>query len=122
MPEVNYIRQAGKSILLLDISGIKDFSKLGGLVDEAIRLARMPNEWRSVLSLIDLTGTRLNGTVGASLKRLSRSNGPYVKAIAFVGFSPVWSFLMKLFLKVARKRNHRVMRDRGEAMLWLLQQ
>ena len=122
MPEVSYIRESGKSVLLLDFAGLEDYSVLSGLVEEAIRLARIPNEWSSVLSLIDLTGTKVNSTVLESLKKLSRSNGPYIKAIAFVGLSPMRYLMMKIILRITGRRNHRVIRNRGEALLWLLQQ
>ena len=119
MPEVTYILQGEQSILLMDFSRLTDYSVLPGLVGESIRLAQSANERHSVLALIDLTGTRVNKEVRSSLKRLSQNNGPYIKAIAFVGLNKPWSLLVSAMLRVMRKRNHRVIQDRSQAIRWL---
>jgi len=122
MPEVKFIPQDNRSILLMDFTNIADYNILPGLVDEAIRLAKTSNAPRSVLALIDLEGTRIRKPVIDSLERLSRSNGPYMKAVAFVGLSGGWSMLLSMFLRSAGRSNHRVMQTREHAARWLLLQ
>jgi hypothetical protein len=122
MPEVKYIAQAEKSILLMDFSRIEDPSVLPGLVDEAIRLAHSSNAQRSVLALIDMSGTRITKPVIDSVERLSRNNGPFIKAIVFVGLSASWSLLVSMFLRTSGRRNHKVMQDRDQAIRWLVLQ
>jgi hypothetical protein len=122
MPEVKNIVQDGQSILLMDFSNISDYSVLPGLVDEAIRLAQASNTRQSVRALIDLSGTRVRKPVIDSLERLSKNNGPFMKAVVFVGLSPSWSLLASMFLRSAGRRNHKVMHARDQAIRWLVLQ
>ncbi len=121
MPEVKYIQQGDESVLLMDFAHITDNRVLPGLVEESIRLAQSAKNRHSVLALIDLTGTRVNKEIRASLKRLSQNNGPYIKAIAFVGLNKAWSLLVSTLLRVTRKRNHKVIQERNQALQWLVQ-
>ena len=122
MPEVKYIVQDEQSILLMDLTRIEDYSILPGLVDEAIRLAQMSNAHHSVLALIDLSGARITKPVIDSLERLSKDNGPFMKAVVFVGLSASWSLLVSMFLRTSARRNHRVMQNRSQAVRWLMLQ
>jgi hypothetical protein len=119
MPEVKYIPHEGQSVLLLDFSDIADYSVLPGLVDEGIRLAQAGNARHSVRALIDLSGTRVRKPVIDSLERLSKNNGPYMKAVAFVGLSGSWSLLLSMFLRSAGRSNHHVLHNRDQALRWL---
>jgi hypothetical protein len=122
MPEVKYIAQEEQSILLMDFSHIEDYGVLPPLVDKAIRLAQSSNARHSVLALIDLSGTRIAKPVIDSLERLSKNNGPYMKAVVFVGLSGSWSLLVSLFMRTSGRRNHRVMQNREQAVRWLILQ
>ena len=122
MPQVEYIHHGDKQILLMDFANIVDYSVFPGLVEESMRLVRTSNSGRSVLAAIDMSGTRINKTVITSLKKLSRNNGPFMQAVAFVGLSAVWSFVVKLLLWATKRTNHRVIRDRNLAIRWLAQQ
>jgi hypothetical protein len=122
MPEVKYIQHGDKSVLLMDYARITDYGILPGLVEESIRLAQSAKSHHSVLALVDLSGTRVNKEVIASLKRLSRNNGSYIQAIAFVGLSRTWSLLLSLLLRANGKRNHRVIHERSQALQWLILQ
>jgi hypothetical protein len=119
MPEVKYIPHEGQSILLLDFSNIADYTVLPGLVDEAIRLTQAGNARGSVRALIDLSGTRIRKSAIDSLERLSKNNGPFMKAVVFVGLSGSWSLLLSMFLRSAGRSNHRVMHNREQALRWL---
>ncbi len=119
MPQVTFVDQQDRRILLIDFSHVEDYSVLLGLVDEAIRLARTSNTPHSVLSLIDLSDTRITKPVINSLERLSKNNGPFIRAIVFVGLTAPWSLLLSMFLRSSGRRNHRVMQNRDQAMRWL---
>jgi hypothetical protein len=119
MPEVKFITQEGQSILFMDFANIADYSILPGLVDEAIRLAQASNARHSVLAMIDLTGTHITKSVINSLETLSKNNGPFIKAVVFVGLSASWSLLLSIFLRSSGRRNHRVMQNREQAVRWL---
>jgi len=122
MAEVKYISQEGKPILFMDFSNITDYSVLPELVADTIRLTQSGNARHSVLTLIDLTGTRIRKPVIDSLERLSKNNGPYMKAVVFMGLSGSWSLLLSMFLRSAGRSNHRVMHTRDQAMRWLVLQ
>jgi hypothetical protein len=122
MPEVKFIDYEGKRVLLMDFADITRVGLLPQLVDESIQLVHAINVHRSVLALIDLTNTRIDREVIASLKRLSRNNGPYIKAITFVGLASLWQFIMSILLRVAKRQNHKVMGERREALEWLTHQ
>ena len=119
MPEVRFVPHDGQSILLMDFSNLTDYSVLPGLVSEAIRLAQSSNARHSVRALIDLSGTRIRKPVIEALETLSKNNGPFMKAVVFVGLSTYWSLLINVFLKSAGRRNHRVMQNREQAARWL---
>jgi hypothetical protein len=106
----------------MDFSGIANAALLPELVDESIRMVHATNVRRSVLALMDLSNTRINRTVIVSLKRLSQNNGPYIKAITFVGLGPTPGFILGILLRLAKKKNHRVMSTRGQALDWLKRQ
>lgn len=122
MPEVKYVSQGNKRILLIDLVSVSDYRILPGLVDEAIRLVQTAEGPGSVRTLIDLSNTRVNKYVVSSLKDLSRNNGMYAKATAFVGLNKGWSLFLSALLQARGKRNHKVIRSRRDALLWLEQQ
>jgi hypothetical protein len=119
MPGVKYIPHEGQSILLMDFSNIADYSVMPGLVDEAIQLTQAGNARGSVRALIDLSGTRIQKPLISSLERLSKNNGPFMKAVVFVGLSGSWSLLLSMFLRSAGRSNHRVLHNREQALRWL---
>ena len=91
MPEVEYTGQTNKRVLLIDLAGVSDYRVVPGLIEKAIRLARSSEGPGSLRTLIDLNGTRINGQIITSVKTLSRNNGRYAKATAFVGLSAFFS-------------------------------
>ena len=117
MPAVQYVDQGEIRILLIDFVGISDYRILPDLVDEAKRLAKMAESPGSVRTLVDLTNTRINRQVMSSLKSLSRNNGRYAKATAFVGLGKIWSLVLSTLLLARGKKNHRVFRNPGDALL-----
>jgi len=122
MSEVRFMVYDGKQVLLMDFASLAEVELLPKLVDESIELVKSVDARRSVLALMDLSNTRINRAVIASLKRLSQNNGPYIKAITFVGLSPMWAFGVSILLRVTKRRNHKVVRVRGRALDWLVRQ
>jgi hypothetical protein len=122
MPEVKFIDFEGKRVLLMDFADITRVDLLSKLVDESIQLVQAVNVRRSVLALMDLSNTRIDREVVASLKRLSRNNGPYMKAVTFVGLGAMWRFIISLLLRVTKRRNHKVIQGRARALDWLVHQ
>ena len=121
MPKVQFVLQNDKQVLLIDFVGISDFGVIPSLIDKAIRLAHSSDSPGSVRTLIDLSGTRINKAIMSSLKSLSRSNGRYAKATAFVGLSKSWSLFLSFLFHARGKHNHKVLSSRTEAFRWLEQ-
>ncbi len=122
MPNVEFVSQGDKRILLIDFVSISDYGVVPGLVDKATRLAQMSEGPGSVRTLIDLTGTRINKQIISSLTSLSQTNGRYAKATAFVGLGKVWTLILSTLLRARGKTNHKVIKSRDEALRWLEQQ
>jgi len=122
MSEAKFIDHGGKRILLMDFADITRIELLSKLVDESIQLVHDVNVPHSVLALMDLSNTHIDREVIASLKRLSRNNGPYIKAITFVGLGAMWPFIIGTLLRVTKRRNHKIIRGRAQALDWLVHQ
>lgn len=121
MPDVRYATQGDKQVLLIDLVGISDYRVVPSLIEKAVRLAQSSEGPGSIRTLIDLSGTRINKEITSSLKSLSRNNGRYAKATAFVGLGKSWSMLLSVFFRAGGKHNHKVLPSRSEALLWLEQ-
>ena len=120
MAKVQFVVHQDQQILLLDFSGVREASELKSLADRAIELVGTTTLPKSILGLIDLTGTPVRKGTRLSLQRMSRGNGRFMKAVTFVGLNPLWSFIMKTVLRATRRTNHRVFRTRENAVRWLL--
>jgi hypothetical protein len=121
MSEARFIVHEGTRVLLMDFSSLSDAATIDRLADGAIALARSTNAQKSVLALMDLTGTRIGKQTIASLKRLSKHNGPYIRAMAFVGLNPLLRFVATIMLRSTKRTNHMTIGSRTDALDWLIQ-
>jgi hypothetical protein len=119
MAEVQYITHNDNHILLIDFVGISDYRVVPSLIEKAVHLAQSSEGSRSIRTLIDLSGTRINRQIISSFRTLSRNNGRYAKATAFSGLGNSWSTLLSLIFRASRKRNHKVLPSRSQALQWL---
>ncbi len=119
MPESRLISVGGKEILLIDLTHVSDYASMPPVVADAIRIAQSDVAPGNLRTLLDLTGTRVNKQVVASLKNLSEKNGRLAKATSFVGVTGHWRALLKTMLWMRGKKNHRVFASRSEAITWL---
>ena len=121
MADVKFIQAGDRQVLLMDFSHLRD-AALAKSTDDAIETVRSAETPHSVLALLDLTGTPVNRTLLRSLRRLSENNGPFIRAMAFIGLSPIPRGLLKGLLRSSRRTNHQVFRTRNEALRWLTDQ
>jgi len=119
MSEVRYIEHSGVQILLMDFSDEGDTLSVTGTAEEAMRIVRDTGEPHSIRGLLDFSGRHLNKGMRDSMKRMSKNNGPYMKAIAFVGLGRALSPIFSGLLLVTKRSNHRVFKTRPEALEWL---
>ena len=119
MSEVKILDHRGQRVILIDLSNAQDTRQIVATAEEAMRIVRSTNQKRSVRGLIDLSYVRLDKAVRSTLKRLSQNNGPYMKSVAFVGLGTGWSALVRGFLCVSGRSNHRAFKTMREAIDWL---
>lgn len=119
MAEVKILDHGGQRVLLVDLSSAHGGQGIVETAEEAIRIVQSTNKKRSIRGLIDLSGTSLNKVVRGTLKKMSQSNGPYMKTVAFVGLGIVLSVVVKGFLIVSGRKNHKVFSTRQDALDWL---
>jgi hypothetical protein len=119
MPEVRYSEHNGERILLIDFSIGSSKSSVVEAAEEAMRLVRSTGRPHSIRAMLDFSGASLNKVVRDSMKRMSKSNGPYMKSVAFVGLGAVLSPFFKGLLFVTKRSNHKVFKTRPEALDWL---
>ncbi len=99
---------------------MSDTSPCDQLAEEAIAFVRRTAERRSVLCVLDLTGTAIDGNVIRAMKRLSKNNGPYIRRMTFVGFNWLWSYGLRFFLAATGRKNHAVKPTVDRAFEWLV--
>jgi hypothetical protein len=119
MPEVRFIEHTGKRVLLMDFSHSDGGPELIQTAGQAMEIVRSTGVRHSILGLLDLTGTPLNRSVRAIMKKMSANNGPYMKEVAFVGMGVVLSPIFRGLLFVTKRKNHGVFDTRREALEWL---
>jgi hypothetical protein len=119
MPGATFITHSTIPILLIDLADITDYRLVPDLIARAIELAQSREGPGSLHTLIDLSGTRVNSDVISALKSLSRNNGRFAKATAFVGVGKGWALMLTMMFRLRGKSNHKVFPGRQEALAWL---
>ncbi len=119
MASARFQSEGDKPILVIDLAHVSDTDTISDVVREATLLAQSSTGPGTLLTLLDLTGTRVNRSVLSSLKSLSEKNGRYAKATAFVGLNGFWTLVMTTMFRMRGKRNHKVFATRTEATEWL---
>ena len=120
MPDAGFIDGHGRQVLLIDFSNASHDQGVVETGEKAMQLVRSVNVRHSIRGLIDLSGTSLNRVVVRTLKKMSQNNGPFMNSVAFVGFSPAWSQVVRILLYLSGRSNHRVFATRQEALDWLI--
>ena len=118
MTRVQFTEHGGARLLVTDLSGNPGEAVLAEPTAEAIRAVATAAP-RSLLSLVDFTGTPFDGTLRKHLGPMRRHNRPYMKKIALVGVTGVAALFLRTFLTVTRRTDHRPFATREEALEWL---
>ena len=111
MAEVTFIQHRDQQVLLMDLSHLNEAS-LTTLTDNAIAAVRSTGVPHSVLALLDLAGTPVNKALSRSLRRGSENNGPFIRAMAFVGLGVMPRSLLKALFRASKRTNHQVFRTK----------
>ena len=117
--EINY---KGKSILCLDVAGLKlkDKTEFKKLVDDAEEQIRK-HPPKSLLVITNVTDTGFDTEVSAIMGEYAMHNTPYIKASALVGVSGVQKIVLAA-IKALTGRDFFLTDSVEEAKDWLIQQ
>ena len=107
----------GVRICVLDFSNVP--SEAEALVAIAEAKTIIGREARSsVLTLTDVTGSRVTNTIRNALHELTKANKPYVVAGAVVGITAIQSVILRGIVQITGRRLV-AKNSRAEAMEWL---
>lgn len=115
-----FVEHLGRSVLFIDLSGIRDRLTAFRAMDELRALVATQPE-RSLLTLTLVEGSRFDPEIIQAVKELALHNKPFVKAAAVVGLSGVQRVAYAAVLLFSG-RHVPSFRGIGEAMDWLVKQ
>ena len=122
MAGVYQLTYKGKSILCLDVAGLKlkDKQEFKKHVDDAEEQIRMhpPN---SLLLITNVTDTGFDTEVSAVMGEYALHNTPYIKASALIGVSGVQKVVLAA-IKALTEREFYLTDSMEDAQEWLIQQ
>ncbi|HKS76789.1 MAG TPA: hypothetical protein VJQ82_26470 [Terriglobales bacterium] len=114
---IRFIEHRGKSIMLIDFSGLSG-EQIIPLVNEVQQsLAHAPAN--SALTLADFTGSRVDKAAATRMKEALTLDRPHVKRSAWVGVESLPKVFYENFKNFSR-RDFPTFKTREEAMEWLV--
>ena len=120
MQRTRFIEHRGRSILLLDYSGIRDVAEALREIEASREVVRAQPPG-SLLTLTYVRDARYNTDVVQALKALAEHNRPFVRAGAVVGMSGIHRAVFSTILLFTR-RSLKAFDDMEEAKDWLVEQ
>ena len=107
----------GVRICVLDFSNVpSEAEALVAIAEAKTIIGREPRS--SVLTLTDVTGSRVTNTIRNALHELTKANKPYVVAGAVVGITAIQSVILRGIVQITGRRLV-AKNSRAEAMEWL---
>lgn len=119
MSKVAFIKTEGTKILLIDLSNTRDNAELAKTIDNTISIVAGAREHNSILGLVDFSGMPLDTVKMKLIRKMARHNRPYMKFVALAGITGIKSIIVRLFIVLTGRKNHRVFTSREEAVAWL---
>ncbi len=112
-----FIQHEGKELYLIDIEGLTPAQVVDAIpaVERDVR-ARPP---KSVCTLLNVKGVRLDPTMNERLKALASGNAPYVKASAIVGLARLQRVVLSS-ISIFSRREFKLFETMEEAKAYLL--
>jgi hypothetical protein len=115
---VHFINIDKSEIMIVDFSGAKSTDEIIQIADEAKKTAAL-HQPQSLLCLVDFTGLKINRERTKIVQDMAAHNRQYIRFIALVGLTFLRSCMLRLMLKLAGKKNHRVFGSREDGLKWL---
>ena len=110
---VHFINRDKAEIMIIDFSEAKSTEEIIQVADEAKKAAAL-HQPQSLLCLVDFTGLKINRERTKIVQDMAAHNRQYIRFIALVGLGFPKILMLRLMLKLAGKKNHRVFCGQGE--------
>ncbi|MCV9388760.1 STAS/SEC14 domain-containing protein [Reichenbachiella ulvae] len=105
-------------IITTDLSGLT-IDEGNKVLNEAVAVISKYPE-KSVLSLINVEGIKINSAFLDEIKEVGKKNGPYVKGTAVVGLTSMTKLMARAIIKFTG-RKAALFDDEESALAWLYQ-
>lgn len=116
---VRFINRDKAEIMIVDFSGAKSTDEIIQIAGEAKKAAAL-HQPQSLLCLVDFTGLKVNRERTKIVQDMAAHNRQFIRFIALIGLGFPRSSMLRLMLKLAGKKNHRVFGSREKALRWLV--
>jgi hypothetical protein len=121
MDRTGFIEHAGRRIVFMNFAAVNDLAEALAIIDEAQRfIAAQPRDG-SLLTLVDVVGSRFDENVVQALKKLAAHNRPWVLAGAVVGMTPLQRVVYRI-VNTFTGRRLAAFETHEEAKEWLVRQ
>jgi len=120
MKRVRFIEHRGTSILLEDFREMRYGEEFLDLLEQAKKMIRSQPE-ATVLTLLDVTGTRYNVEMANQIKHFADGNKPYVRAGVVVGLTGTTELVLKA-VSLFTRRNFITFDALKDAKDWLAEE
>jgi len=120
MAEVKFVPHKGKKILLMDYSNSEKEDILKAIAETKLLVAKEPP--KSVLGIVNVTGSGFNSDVSNALKDLAKHNEPYIKMSTVVGVDGIKRAIYVAVLRFTGRKNLVLKDSVEEAKDWLVTQ
>jgi len=118
MPIVQIINRFDKQILLMDFTNARTTAEITQTAEEAKKIVAL-QQLKSLVALLDVTGTTINRERINIIQSMAAHNRPYIRYIALVGMGFFRMIAFRVMLRLSGRKNHKVFIKREKALEWL---
>ncbi len=120
MKRSSWINYNGKKILFIDFANAKVDGVNDAIAEAKPMISSQPP--KSVLCLVDTTGTSFSLDISSAVKEFTMHNKPFMKMTAIVGVEGLQKIILTSVIMFTKRDNLIVKNSRQEALDWLSQQ
>lgn len=114
---VKTIQAGSKEVVLVDCTSVHDEKELLDTLKEGNRVIATKPE-KSVYLITDISGSKVEGDIGAAFKQYAAANTPYIKEAAVVGLGSMYRLIFSV-IKTLSKRNIQLTETLDEAVQYM---
>ena len=118
MSPTQFINRFDKQILLMDFTNARTTAEIIQTVEEIKKTVALQQP-KSLIALLDITGTIIDKERINIIQSMAAHNRPYIRYIALVGLGFFRSVAFRVMLRLSGRKNHGVFATREKALEWL---